>query len=73
MNNSDAEYSLKNSSSYRFHNVADILTVAPHHSTTLLVKTITPIESIDLSFEVLNVVTAPGRHPTLLLSSMIEE
>ena len=72
-NSSDAEYSLKNSSSYRFHNVADILTVAPHHTTILLVKTITRIESIDLSFEVLNVVTAPGQHPTLELSAMIEE
>ena len=72
-NSSDAEYSLKNSSSYRFHNVADILIVAPHRTTTLLVKTITRIDSIDLSFEVLNVVTAPGQHPTLELSSMIEE
>lgn len=64
-NSSETEYTLRNTSSFRFHDRADILILPPHHSTELHVKTGPRVESFSLSFDVLNVVTAPGTHPSI--------
>lgn len=64
-NKSDVEFSLKNLSPFTFHNFADIVTIAPNDTTSLLVKTIDDLDDLELQFEVQNVVTAPGEHPTL--------
>jgi len=64
-NTSESEFTLRNTSAFRFHDRADILMLPPHHSTEVLVKTGQRVESVTLSFDVLNVVTAPDTHPTL--------
>ena len=66
-NSSESEYTLLNTSGYRFHNHADLLMVPPHHSLEVLVKTGERLETVDLSFDVLNVITAPDTHPNVTL------
>ncbi|HAY37665.1 MAG TPA: PHP domain-containing protein [Bacteroidetes bacterium] len=67
-NSSESEYTLRNTSGFRFHNHADLLIVPPHHSLEVLVKTGERMDSIDLSFDVLNVLTAPDTHPNVTLN-----
>ncbi|MDE2995847.1 MAG: Sb-PDE family phosphodiesterase [Bacteroidota bacterium] len=70
-NSSDAWYTLRNASAFRFHDRGNLLDVPPHHSVEFLVKTGERLESIDLSFEVLNAVTAPATHPVVTLSGSV--
>ena len=64
-NTSDAAFLLDNQTSYTFHADADVVTVEPHQTKTLEVKTVDRLDSVELVFEVLNAVTAPGTHPRL--------
>ncbi len=66
-NTSSSPFLLRNLSSYTFHGHSDVITLPPLSSTTVHVKTIDHLESVELSFEVLNAVTAPGTHPDLKL------
>jgi len=70
-NNSDAEYILENTSDYLLHNNADIVTLAPHHKTKILVKTLERKQSIKLTFNVLNAIVAPKKHAQLQLEVLI--
>lgn len=67
-NVSDVEFILRNESEFTFHNDADVITLAPHETTRVQVKTLELLGSFDLKFEVLNVVTAPGEHPSVTFS-----
>ena len=62
-NTSDAKFLLRNLSEFTFHEGADILKVKPHGETSFEVKTVDEKESVALTFEVLNAVTAPKKHP----------
>ena len=62
-NTSESEFTLSNTSIYRFHDRADIVVIPAHHTVEVLVKTGPRIPDLELSFDVLNVVTAPGQHP----------
>jgi len=64
-NTSEAEFLLDNRSPYTFHSDADIVTVAPHTTTALEIKTTTRLSALDLTFEVLNAVVAPDQHPVV--------
>ena len=64
-NNSDARFDLANLSRYTFMESTDIVRVQPHGSTEILVKPGSNAQSISLEFEVLNALTAPGRHPSI--------
>lgn len=66
-NSSDAEYILDNKSPYTFHGDADVVTLKPHRQTRLDIKTRNRTTAVSLRFDVLNAVTAPGRHPELAL------
>ena len=72
-NTSESEFILKNTSDYRFHDQTDLLIVPPHHILDVLVKTGERVGAFDLSFEVLNVVTAPGEHPSVSFTISLEE
>lgn len=61
----DAPLILRNKSPYAFHAHADIITIAPHTMETLQVKTMEQLRDFVLTFEVLNAVYAPEKHPTL--------
>lgn len=62
-NESDAPFLLRNRTDYTFHDVAGIVTVAPRSTTTVRVKPGERVPRFELTFEVLNALTAPNRHP----------
>jgi len=70
-NVSDVDFILKNKSDYGLHLNADVITIGPHQTKRLAVKTVERKESIELVFEVLNAVTAPNMHPDLVLNISI--
>ena len=71
-NTSDVEYILYNKSGFTFHASSDVLTLEPHHTTRIDVKTIERVPSLSLTFEVLNVVTAPNTHPEITLEISVD-
>jgi len=70
-NASDTPYTLANRSAYRFHDQTDLIVIPAQDSLNLKVKTGERQQSLDLSFEVLNVITAPDTHPEVTLSAEI--
>lgn len=70
-NNSDAEFYLFNTSAYTFHENADLIVLNPNGTTTLQVKMKERVPNFALSFDVLNCVTAPGKHPAWNVSVKI--
>ena len=66
-NNSDADYILKNKSGYTFHNLSNVITAKSHETTIVEIKTLKPLREFGLRFEVLNAVTAPKKHPEIVL------
>ncbi|MEY3051596.1 MAG: hypothetical protein RLY31_1381 [Bacteroidota bacterium] len=66
-NRSDAEFVLLNQSGYRFHDDAGLVVLPPHGRTTVEVKTGEQLAAFELSFAVLNTVTAPGVNARLTL------
>ncbi len=70
-NDSDAWFTLRNVSDYRFHDRANLIDVPPHQTVSFRVKTLERLEEIAIDFEVLNVITAPSEHPVITLSAPI--
>ncbi|MEZ5038938.1 MAG: Sb-PDE family phosphodiesterase [Saprospiraceae bacterium] len=66
-NLSDANFILENLSPYTFHAHGDVLELKAHSTTTLEVKTVTRLESVELTFRVLNALLAPKKHPVISL------
>jgi len=66
-NRSDADFHLQNLSDYTLHANTDFLTVPANGVTTLQIKTLERKDNIELSFSVLNAVTAPKEHPLVEL------
>ena len=66
-NISDMPFVLLNESTYTLHQHSGLVTVEPRSSVTIQVKTLTPLDSLNLSFRVLNAVTAPGQYAILPL------
>ena len=66
-NNSDAPYTLRNQSDYDFYNATNLITVPPHGSTIIDVRTITKKRKFELEFEVLNALIKPDTHPIFRL------
>lgn len=71
-NDSDVEFILANRSDYNFHNAHDIITIHPNATTILEVKTEEQLELLQLEFEVLNAVTAPGKHERWVLEAAVK-
>ncbi len=67
-NGSDAEFVLFNTGEFTLHEHADIVVLNPNGTTKIQVKTKEQLPVFNLSFDVLNCVTAPGKHPQLQLS-----
>ncbi|MCF6296827.1 MAG: Sb-PDE family phosphodiesterase [Flavobacteriaceae bacterium] len=64
-NDSDVDYLLKNLSKFTFHNHSDIVTLKSHESTTINIKTIEKLSTLDISFKVLNGILAPKINPDI--------
>ncbi|ARA93751.1 PHP domain-containing protein [Rhodothermaceae bacterium RA] len=71
-NTSDAAFLLDNQTDFTFHSDADVITVGPHQSQRLEVKTGRRRTSVRLVFEVLNAVTAPNTHPHLVFDVTVD-
>lgn len=67
-NDSDAEFLLFNTSEYSLHEHADMVVLNPNGTTKIQVKTKEQLPVFNLSFDVLNCVTAPKQHPSFSLS-----
>lgn len=70
-NVSDATMVLKSNSDYTFHEHSDLIEIPPHSTIELNIKTVDIKESFQLTFEVLNAITAPGEHPSINLEFRI--
>ena len=70
-NVSDVAFLLDNHSVYTLHANTDIVTVAPHQTQRLMVKTLENKTSVVLPFGVLNAVMAPNTHPEISLNVSI--
>ena len=62
VNYSDADYMLFNKTDYAFHANDNLIVAEAHSTTTIEVKTGKKKKSIDLTFEVMNVVIAPDTY-----------
>lgn len=71
-NNSSVEFTLQNKSGYTLHDHSDLVRIKPGDANILQVKTKTRLGRIDLVFEALNAVKAPGQHPDIKLSGEIK-
>jgi len=64
-NKTNTTITLANRTRYTFHNSHDVITVKPGAETVLEIKTKEKVTSMTLTFEVLNAVNAPNKHPTI--------
>lgn len=66
-NSSDVEFLLANESDYSFHTSTDIVIIHPNTTTTLQVKTLEQVKELILKFKVLNAISAPKKHPNIMI------
>jgi hypothetical protein len=70
-NRSDAGFELVNRGDFTFIEQADLVTVPPHSVTRLRVRTGERVSRIELTFEVLNALTAPKRNAAITLAAPV--
>ena len=67
-NVSDASFVLMNEGNVSFHKRNDLVVLEPHTTTHVEVKTRTWEAEFQLRFHVLNALTSPKTHPTIVLT-----
>lgn len=65
-NHTDTEFILLNKSSYSFYNNTNLIIVPAFSTIDLQIKTVEKVNQLSLHFEVLNAITAPDEHPTIV-------
>ena len=65
LNNSDARFILKNTSPLTFYTNSDIIEIQPNSVKQIGVKTGEKLSKFELTFEVLNSVIGPKKHPEI--------
>ena len=70
-NRSSTPFILRNTSRFTLHTLGDVFNVPAGGNFEIEVKTVEKLSEIRLNFEVLNAVTAPGKHPVLEWSAAI--
>jgi len=71
-NNSSCAFTLRNTGKYSLHNQTDVITVPANGEQVVQVKTLQRMTDVSLSFEVLNGVIAPGKHPVLTWKATVK-
>ena len=71
-NASSATLVLRNQGAYTFHNNAGLVVLEGEHSQTVLIKSGTRMDSLDLEFEVVNALTAPDESPLITINISVE-
>ncbi len=64
-NKTNSPVTLQNKTGFTFHNYSDLVTLLPGDKNILEIKTKVRLKEMNLSFEVLSAVNAPGKHPTV--------
>ena len=72
-NLSSIEITLQNQTGYTLHNNNDMITLKAGEKTIIEVKTIERKPEVSLKFLVLSAVNAPNKHPSITLTSKVEE
>jgi hypothetical protein len=72
-NLSGTEIVLQNQNNFTLHNNNDIITLKPGEKTMIEVKTIERKTELSLKFLVLSAVNAPNKHPSITITTKIEE
>lgn len=72
-NLSSTEIVLQNQTGYTLHNNNDMITLKAGEKTIVEVKTIERKPQVSLKFLVLSAVNAPNKHPSITLSTKVEE
>jgi hypothetical protein len=67
-NISSSPFTLQNRSSYTFHRHADVIEIKQFETVTVEVKTLARKEKIAMEVAVLNAITAPKSHPSMVLN-----
>ncbi|MBD3647930.1 MAG: PHP domain-containing protein, partial [Pseudomonadales bacterium] len=67
-NHSDADLQLLNTGDVTFYRNADLIEIPAHETVQLGIKTGTRVDEINLEFDVLNALTAPGRPASITLT-----
>lgn len=55
------------------HYIISVFIVEPQSTKTLLIKTLERLDSVELAFEFMNGILAPGEHPTIEYNLNIQE
>ncbi len=71
-NHTGQNFIVENQSEFALHKSAAVVTMEAHTATTLLVKTKTRLEKVQLPVTVLNAVTAPETHPEITFEASVE-
>jgi hypothetical protein len=71
-NHSDASLQLRSQSPYSFYRHTELVTVPPHETLQLGIKTGTRVANIKLAFDVLNALTAPREPARIVLESRVK-
>jgi len=66
-NKTNSPVVLQNKSGYTFHTGSDLITLEPGDKNVIEIKTKQRLTNLNLPFEVLSAVMAPGKHPVLML------
>ena len=72
-NHSDANFQLRNTSAHTFMGFSDLIVVPPHASTDLRVKIPDNDGALELSFDVLNALVAPKKHPVITFTGSLPD
>ncbi|MBA3675357.1 MAG: PHP domain-containing protein [Chitinophagaceae bacterium] len=70
-NTSSTEFTLQNRSEFTFRDHTDIITIKPREKHLIQIKTLQRLSSVELKFEVLSAVYAPGKHPVATLRATV--
>lgn len=71
INNSSCAFTLRNRSKFTLHNQGDVFVVPANGELEVQVKTLQRLSEVELPFEVLNGITAPGKHPVISWKAVV--
>ena len=71
-NITSSEFTLQNKSGYTLHEHSDLVTIKAGEQQKIMVKTVKRLANVDLKFEALNAINAPGRHPVITIKVKVQ-
>ncbi len=72
-NISSSSFTLRSTGQFTFNTQADVFTIQPMQTLEMEVKTLTVLDSFQMTFEVLNAIIAPKQHPVIELEVIVSD